>query len=67
MLQEMLSSDNPLVRYGIAAFAVFAPLYILSSFGFRWAWVIAVLIFIGVIIKVVGSGNASFRPGGSVA
>lgn len=50
MLTDLLSSPQPLVRYGVAASMVFLPLYILQSMGYKWAYRIALGAFLTVVL-----------------
>ena len=65
MLQEMLNSDNPLVRYGVAALGVFGTLYFLATTGIiplNAAWLISVIVLVMVLLRQIGENRASFRP-----
>lgn len=59
MLTDMLRSDNPLIRYGVAALVVFGPLYLLQTYNVQFAWTIAIIILVMVVMANVGRG-ASF-------
>ena len=59
MLNDALRSSNPLIRYGVAAFVVFAPLYILQSYNVTFAWLVAIIILVAVVMPRVAAG-ASF-------
>lgn len=65
MLDELLNSDNPLVRYGFAVLIVFGSLYFASSIGllpFNVAWIISVIILVMVLMRHIGRNGATFRP-----
>lgn len=59
MLNDILGSSNPLIKYGGAAFIVFAPLYILQSYNVTFAWLVAIIILLMVVLPKVAAG-ASF-------
>lgn len=60
MIAEMLRSSNPLVKYGIAVTVVFGPLYVLQSYGSRWAWPFALTVGAWFLVKAFGAEGLSF-------
>lgn len=59
----LLGSSNPLVRTSVAMFIVFAPLYLLSSMGYSWPWIIAIIVGLGFLLKQVGNPIAAGGQG----
>jgi hypothetical protein len=55
MLRDMIGPESPLlVRVFTAAGVTFIPLYILQSYGVKWAWPVALLVFFGILLSNVG-------------
>lgn len=54
MLGDMLRSDSILVRVTTAAFVFFAPLYVLQSYGSRWAFPVAILALLSLLFANFG-------------
>lgn len=63
MLDSILKSDNPIVRYGGATAIVFGSLYLLTSFGIipmNSGWLIAVIILVMILMRNVGGRGLKF-------
>lgn len=63
MLNTILRSDNPLVRYGFSTLIVFGSLYFLSATGIvptKVTWLISVIILVMVLMIQVGGKGAKF-------
>lgn len=52
-----VANQPPLVRFAIAAFIFFAPLYLLASAGHTWAGGLAVLGFASIVLYRYGTGK----------
>lgn len=63
MLNEIINSDNPLIRYGFSTLIVFGTLYFLATAGIiplNAAWLISVIILVMVFMRQVGGKRATF-------
>lgn len=63
MLNSILKSDNPLIRYGGSTLIVFGSLYFLSSVGLvpvQAAWLVSVIILIMILMLNIGQRKATF-------
>lgn len=58
---KVLNDPNPLIRYGFAALMFFGPLYLMSSYGFKSAGIIAVAAFLGIIVYRQRNGGLQFQ------
>ena len=55
MIRDLTSPQAPLlVRLFVAAGVTFFPLYVLQSYGVKWAWPVALLVFMGIVLSNVG-------------
>jgi len=64
MLDDILKSNNPLVRYGFASLIVFGSLYFAASVGLMrtdTAWLVSLIIGLMVLMRKVGGERASFK------
>lgn len=58
---DTLLNGNTFVKYAVASFVVFAPLYFMSSYGVDWANQVALLVFVAVLIYFVGQQHMDFN------
>lgn len=54
MLNQLLNDSSLLVRVVTAAAVTFIPLYILQSYGMKWAWGVSLLVFVSILLSNVG-------------
>ena len=54
-VMSLLANSNPLIKYPTIALVAFGPLYILSSMGYKFPFFIAVIIFIGMLLRSIGA------------
>lgn len=60
LFNTVLNDPNPVIRYGFAALLFFGPLYLMSSYGFKGAHIVAVAAFLGVIVYRQQHGGLAF-------
>lgn len=60
LFDRVMSDPNPVIRYGFAALLFFGPLYLLSTYGFKSAGIIAIAAFLGVLVYRQNHGGLAF-------
>ena len=61
LFDRVINDPNPVIRYGFAALLFFGPLYLLSTYGFKSAGIVALAAFLGIIVYRQNHGGLAFE------
>jgi hypothetical protein len=61
LFDKVLNDPNPVVSMGFAALLFFGPLYLLASYGFKGAGVIALAALLAIVFYRQQHGGLAFR------